>query len=404
MKILRIFTIVVALAATRLPAQDYLDQVEDALTLNASNGEIRARLSGLLDLEAFGVDQPPPGLIDTRHHVLGNPRLTLFLDAQFGNHAYFFVQTRADRGFDPNDEEIRVRLDEYALRINPWEADRFNIQIGKFATVVGNFVPRHLSWENPFVTAPLPYENLTAISDRAAPRGGHYFVYSVVLDDNNYGPVIWGPSYATGGSIAGRVGKFNYAFEIKNAALASRPQSWDVTNIGFENPTFSGRLGFRPNEAWNFGFSASDGPYFRPEAEPTLPRGTSFGDYRQFLLGQDISFALHHLQLWAEFYEVRFQVPRIGDVDTFAYYLEAKYKFTPQFFAALRWNQQLFSTIPTGPVTSDPWGHDLWRVDTSIAYRFTAHTQLKLQYSFQDANADSRKLAQMLAVQFTVRF
>ena len=107
MKILRIFTIVVALAATRLPAQDYLDQVEDALTLNASNGEIRARLSGLLDLEAFGVDQPPPGLIDTRHHVLGNPRLTLFLDAQFGNHAYFFVQTRADRGFDPNDEEIR---------------------------------------------------------------------------------------------------------------------------------------------------------------------------------------------------------------------------------------------------------------------------------------------------------
>ena len=75
------------------------------------------------------------------------------------------------------------------------------------------------------------------------------------------------------GSIAGRVGKFNYAFEIKNAALASRPQSWDATNIGFENPTFSGRLGFRPNEAWNFGFSASDGPYFRPEAEPTLAQG-----------------------------------------------------------------------------------------------------------------------------------
>ena len=85
------------------------------------------------------------------------------------------------------------------------------------------------------------------------------------------------------------------------------------------------------------------GPIFARKPNRRLPRGTSFGDYRQFLLGQDISFALHHLQLWAEFYEVRFQVPRIGDVDTFAYYLEAKYKFTPQFFAALRWNQQLFS-------------------------------------------------------------
>ena len=43
-----------------------------------------------------------------------------------------------------------------------------------------------------------------------------------------------------------------------------------------------------------------------------------------------------------------FQVPRVGDADTFAYYLEGKYKFTPQLFGALRWNQQLFATVPDG--------------------------------------------------------
>jgi predicted porin len=132
--------------------------------------------------------------------------------------------------------------------------------------------------------------------------------------------------------------------------------------------------------------------------------GRTIGDYHEFLLGQDISYALHHLQLWAEFYEVRFQVPRVGDADTFAYFLEGKYKFTPQLFAAMRWNQQLFSTIPDGTGGSTRWGHDLWRVDTSVAYRFTAHTQLKLQYSFQDANSDSRELAHTLAAQFTLRF
>src|SRR4029450_9659308 len=78
------------------------------------------------------------------------------------------------------------------------------------------------------------------------------------------------------------------------------------------------------------------------------PPGRDTGDYREFVLGQDISFAWHHLQLWAEFYEARFEVPNVGDADTFAYYVEAKYKFMPQLFGAVRWNQQLFNTINNG--------------------------------------------------------
>ena len=35
-------------------------------------------------------------------------------------------------------------------------------------------------------------------------------------------------------------------------------------------------------------------------------------------------------------------------------YIEAKYKFTPQFFGALRWNQQLFSTIPVSSYSRSP--------------------------------------------------
>ena len=94
----------------------------------------------------------------------------------------------------------------------------------------------------------------------------------------------------------------------------------------------------------------------------------------------------------------------MGDADTFAYYLEAKYKFTPQLFGAMRWNQQLFGTVPDVAGGSVRWGCDLWRIDTSLGYRFTAHTQLKLQYSFQDETSDSRDLVHTLAAQFTLRF
>src|SRR5712691_7972636 len=157
---------------------DFFDRLDSTLTVAASDNNLRARLSGTIDLEAYHFEQPAPGLIDSKIDNLFNPRLTLFLDAQLGSQIYFFAQSRLDRGFDPSDHVAQIRLDEYALRITPWDDGRFNLQIGKFATVVGNFVPRHLSWDNPFINAPLVYENITAISDKAAPASPQDFIRS----------------------------------------------------------------------------------------------------------------------------------------------------------------------------------------------------------------------------------
>jgi hypothetical protein len=404
MKLVRVAIFCFVSAATGF-AQDFLDQVDEALTISVFHDNVRARLSGLIDLEFFRLDQPPIGLINTDDHFLFNPRLTLFLDTQLGPHLYFFIQTRIDRGFDPGDAGVQVRLDEYALRFTPWDNGALNIQIGKFATVVGNWVERHHSWENPFITAPLPYENLTAVSDIVVPLSTYYFVNQPTPTERyEHNPLIWGPSYATGLSAAARLGRFDLAIEIKNSALASRPGVWTALDSGFSEPTISGRAGFRPNESWNFGFSASSGPYYRPEAGRLLPRGMDVEDFHELVLGQDISFAWRHWQFWAEFYEVRFEVPRVGDADTFAYYLEAKYKFTPQLFAALRWNQQLFGTVQDVTGQSMRWGKDVWEIDGAVAYRFTAHTQLKLQYTFQDERSASEKFNHTFAAQFTVRF
>ena len=337
-----------ACTARALDTDDLLDRVDTALSMAAFQDNVRLRLSGTIDLEGYHFQQPAPGLIDSNIDNLFNPRLTLFLDAQIGSQVYVFVQSRLDRGFDPSDHGAQVRLDEYALRFTPWKDGRFTLQVGKFATVVGNWVPRHLPWENPFINAPLVYENVTAVSDKVAPRSASYFVYRFQGEKYEFNPVIWGPSYASGVSVSGRLGMFDYAGEMKNSSLSSRPESWNITSIGFEYPSFAARLGFRPNQAWNFGVSMADGVYLRPEAEPTLPPGRNIGDYRELVLGQDAGFAWHHLQLWAEVYEARFEIPRVGNADTLAYYFEAKYKFTPQLFGALRWNQQIFGSIDDG--------------------------------------------------------
>jgi len=405
MKVRVLSLCVFACTAYALDVDDFLDHLDAALTVSAFQDNLRVRLSGTLDLEIYHFEQPAPGLIDSSVDTLFNPRLTLFLDAQLGSQVYFFAQARLDRGFDPTDHGADVRLDEYAVRITPWQDGRLTFQVGQFATVVGNWVPRHLSWDNPFINAPLVYENVTAIQDKYAPFSPLDFIYRpYYYGKYSFNPVIWGPSYASGFSISGKLGLFDYAVEMKNASLSSRPESWYITENGFENPTFSSRIGFRPNEAWNFGLSGSEGPYFRREAEPTLPPGRDIDDYREFVLGQDASFAWRHLQLWAEFYEARFEVPRVGNADTFAYYFEAKYKFTPQFFAALRWNQQLFATINDGFGHNVHWSPDLSRIDVAAAYRFTPHAQLKLQYAYQHETTGERDDNHLVAAQFTIRF
>src|SRR3982074_2553194 len=120
-------------------AQDFLDRVDEALTFTTLNGNVRARVSGTLDLEAYHFSGPAPGLILTTSDGLFNPRLSLFVDAQLGPAVYLFTQTRVDRGFDPSDHGAQLRLDEYAVRITPWQDGRFNLQVGQFATVVGNW-------------------------------------------------------------------------------------------------------------------------------------------------------------------------------------------------------------------------------------------------------------------------
>jgi hypothetical protein len=405
----------VATVRTACGQEDIFDQVDNQLSYSNHGDTVRARVSGTLDLEGYSLSQPDSELLYPEGREFFAPRLSLFLDAQIGSKIYVFVQSRADTGFDPGDGGQELRLDEYVVRYTPWENGALNIQVGKFATMVGNWTPRHGSWDNPFVTAPLPYDYLTGVWDAVAVRstqqlqlwGGVHpapVAGGAYLDISHDIPIIWGPSYGSGAAAFGAIGKVDYALEVKNTSLSGRPDTWSPTETQWQQPTVSGRLGYRPDEMWSIGFSASDGTYLASDAEATLPPGRSLSQYTELVFGQDIGFAWHHLQMWAEAYEAQFRIPGVGNADTQAYYIEAKYKFTPQLFGAIRWNQQLFSTLPTTTGQAAEWDRNVWRVDIGPCYRFTPHTQLKLQYSVEYQQADLRNWGDLLAVQFTTRF
>jgi hypothetical protein len=409
MKFPGIWCAVLAASVVARGGEDFLDPVEQALAVSDAHAQFRARLSGTFDAAEYWLPQPVPALIFSDRRTLFSPRLTLFLDAQLGARWYLFAQGRADHGFDPGDDRAEARLDEYAIRFTPWNDGRLNLQVGKFATVVGSWVGRHGVWEDSFITAPLPYENLTGIWDAAGARSAaslHFWshLWPVPFADPGYEdkyrqlPIIWGPSYATGASASGAVGRFDYAVELKNASLSSRPETWN--GEPWHHPTISARLGFRPNVMWTFGLSASMGTYLRPEAARTLSPGEQLSDYRQTVLGQDAGFAWHRLQLWAELLESRFEIPGVGNADTVAGYLEARYQFAPRWFGALRWNWQTFRSL--GPL--GPWGAEVSRLDVGPEFRFTAHTELKLQYSLQEEAYQPRQRTHLVVAQFVLRF
>lgn len=403
-----------AIAAPARASDEFFDRLADSLVFNSAGGGFRARVSGTLDLEAYRVQAPAPGLIYTAGDSLFNPRLTLFLDAQAGGRIYFFAQARADRGFDPSDRSLRGRLDEYAVRVAPWTGANLSVQAGKFATVVGSWVPRHGSWENPFVTAPFAYEHVTAIWDSAAARSsnmllkwGHVNTGSTAAeeyaDKRLRSPIIWGPAYSSGIALFAESGKFDAAFEVKNAGLPVGPKGWDPTRESFEHPTVGARVTWRPNVMWRLGMSASSGSYLMPSAGRTLPPGFGLGDYRQTLFAQEVSFAWHHWQVWAELFQARFEIPRVGDAGVFSGYVEVKRRFTPVSSGAVRWNFQTPGSIPHGGGTAK-WGREAQRLDFAPSWRFSAHSQLKLQFSLQHEPGAPRRTSHMLAAQFTVRF
>jgi hypothetical protein len=81
-----------------------------------------------------------------------------------------------------------------------------------------------------------------------------------------------------------------------------------------------------------------------------------------------------------------------------------KYRFSPTFAGALRWNFQNPGTIPLKTGGRARWGRNVQRIDFAPTWRFSANSQFKLQFSLQHEPGAPRKNSRIIAAQFTVRF
>ena len=218
---------------------------------------------------------------------------------------------------------------------------------------------QHDFYDDPFLLAPLSYGQCigvqnyllgaltpTAIAGRA---NGTAPPFSQ-LSKQNWASQLWGPSYASGASVSGSVGRFDYAAELKSSGLSSYAKEWDNDLGDFSAPTFTGRFGFRPDAAWSLGTSASYGSYLAADAEALLPAGTNRRDLAQTTVGLDARWALRDWIVTSEIIGTEYQTLEAGDLRTLGWFLGTRYKAAPGVWIAGRIGQLLSNeiTAPTG--------------------------------------------------------
>lgn len=363
---------------------------QDGFHLAPADSPFLLDLRPSLEAVVWSGDTPTPADLDRTDTSFFAPRLTLDVDASLGDHWFLLATARFDRGFDPGDQpDGDVRLDEIILRWRVCDDQRLNFQIGKFPTVFGAWANTHGFFDDPFLLAPLPYSQIIGFSGDGGgpgpggpgpgpgpgPGGPGGATGLPGAQNNQWAALIWGPVYTPGASVFGATEYLDYALEIKSTGLAANPDSW--SEIDFSQPAVSARFGYRPDAAWAFGVSASQGPWL----DENVPGGNR-DDLLQSTLGLDARWARHNLIVSGEVLVTEFETPAAGDLRATSWFLQARWKVSPGFWLATRFGQ-ILTNDAAGDVV---WQPDLWRAEIGTGWRINPNLLLKAGYSYTHAD------------------
>ena len=415
------------------PLESFLERLRQFQSFGTDDGQISFNADLWLTLDYMVFSTPPPGFIQTSNGQIFAPTLSGLFTLDISKHLEFVFLGLVNRGFDPTETSVQSQPAEYYTQLTPFDTPVLNFKGGKFQTAFGQWTNRHFSTQNSLINAPMMYGQMTSVTDGNDGAGIAPNTTSMVARKNvappvtKWIPIVWGPSYASGFQLNGTVEKFDWAFEMKNASLSSRPQEWDLWNRGFNYPTFTGRAGYRPDAAWNIGVSGSSGSYISqagygkysaPHTSGKPAAGSSISDARQTVIGTDISYAHGPLELWSEFAWSQYSIPNTtpnvlntssGDVGAYSYFVEGKWKFMPQFWLSGRWNQQLYSNVTQNQGTPNfgsetPWYNNLWRADACLGFKINRFTQFKVQYSYTEEAGTIDPGQNLFAVELVIQF
>jgi hypothetical protein len=298
--------------------------------------------------------------------------------------------------------EVRMEnfatVQPYALyvRIRPWTARDFDIQIGRVPPTFGAFARRTYANDNPLIGYPLAYQYLTTIRPDALPASadellakrstGWRLRYSVGDRTALQGvPLVTAFRWDTGVQAHGTVGIVNATASVTTGTV-SHPLFHD-DNDGRQVAT---RVEVRPVSGLIAGTSFAHGPFVSTSAtRAALGSEAAGGRYTQTAWGGDLEYSRgYYVIRWESiFTEWRLPVaatppgrrPIDGPLSAVATSIEGRYKLRPGLYAAARFDHLGFSELSGATVTL-PWDAPVTRLELGGGYSLQRNLILKLSY------------------------
>jgi hypothetical protein len=340
---------------------------------------------------------------DYEYSALRNIRLGLAAEVRATERLQLLAEVRLDHGrtFQPYGFYVRIR---------PWPARRFDIQVGRVPPTFGTFARRTYAAGNLLIGTPLAYQYLTSLRSDAVPadadelfamRGrGWLSSFSVGNPVPQTGlPLVNGLRWDTGVQVHGVNGAFEWTTAITTGSL-SNPRV-DDDNGGRQ---IAGRVVWRPGPALVVGVSAARGAYLSRSLRRALPDVT-IDDLTQRALGADVEYSAGRALVRGELVWSRWTVPALASslADPLAatsVLVEGRYRLWPGLYAAARGERLGFSTI-AGTRQRLEWDAPVVRYEAGVGWSITRNVMLKGSWQINQRRAgrvrrDSLGAAQLL--------
>ena len=326
---------------------------------------------------------------DYAHSALRMLRIDVSAAVKAGPHLTLLGEIRTE-----NFDQVRP----YALfvRIRPWTAREFDIQVGRVPPTFGAFARRTYASDNPLIGYPLAYQYMTTMRADALAANvdelqskrskGWLFGYSV--GNRAFGggvALVSAFRWDTGVQVHGTAGIVSVTGSV-TAGTVSNPLFHD-DNGGRQ---LAGRVEVRPVAGLIAGASLARGPFLGRAAARAATGNVADdrdGDFTQTAWGADLEYSRHHYVLRFETVGSGWRLPAVRQpalppsLDALSTLIEGRYKLRPGLYVAARFDHLGFSEA-VGTTQTLPWDAPVTRTEVGGGYYLQRNLVLKLSYQY----------------------
>jgi hypothetical protein len=287
------------------------------------------------------------------------------------------------------------------LRVRPWAAHAFDIQVGRIPPTFGSFGRRAYNIDNPLIGYPLAYQYLTSLHSDAVP--------ATAADLIRMRARGWLSNFPVGSTAPAPgvplVSAFRWDTGIQAHWDGGTVEASGAVTVGtLSEPRFSdnndgrqlsARVALHPATGFVVGTSASRGEWLSTDVKQLL---TTTGDYSQTAWGADVEYSRDYWLVRSELVWSRWRIPYAltnpagVDLDALGVWIEGRYRVTPRIFGAVRVDHLGFSKVadPARSGVEISWDAPVSRIEGAIGYYLQRNliARIGVQYNDRDAGRD----------------